>query len=79
MYLVYFRRLLLSKWITNKTCKMLIMQRMVTLLYEPKIKLLFKLSVTVEGLCLINTYINNKNVDNMIPNLGRSPIKKNKQ
>jgi hypothetical protein len=54
---------------------MLIMQRMVTLLYEPKIKLLFKLSVTVEGLCLINTYINNKNVDNMIPNLGRSPIK----
>ena len=58
---------------------MLIMQRMVTLLYEPKIKLLFKLSVTVEGLYLINTYINNKNVDNMIPNLGRSPIKKFKQ
>jgi hypothetical protein len=58
---------------------MLIMQRMVTLLYEPKIKLLFKLSVTVEGLCLMHTYINNKNVDNMIPNLGRGPIKKIKQ
>jgi hypothetical protein len=35
---VYFRRLLLSKWITKKTWKMLIMQRMMTLLYEPKIE-----------------------------------------
>jgi hypothetical protein len=35
---VYFRRLLLSTWITKKTWKMLVMQRMMTLLYEPKIE-----------------------------------------
>jgi hypothetical protein len=38
---VYFRRLLLSKWITKKTWKMLAMQRMMTLLYEPKIESLY--------------------------------------
>ena len=38
---VYFRRLLLSKWITKKTWKMLAMPRMMTLLYEPKIESLY--------------------------------------
>ena len=35
---VYFRCLLLSKWITKKTWKMLLMQRTMTLLYGPKIE-----------------------------------------
>ena len=38
MYRCLLRRLLLSKWITNKTWKMLVMQRIMTLLYELRIK-----------------------------------------